>query len=161
VAAGDDPAAVVVGRTTDLSFDELAAAAAAIRRGARFIATNTDATMPTPKGPEPGAGAIVAFLQVASGTDPIVAGKPAPAAAALVAARVGPIEVSVGDRAETDGLFTIETHSQFALVLSGVTTEDDLPVEPTPDLIGATLAAIVDQVLGQSPSQLVEKGLVP
>jgi HAD superfamily hydrolase (TIGR01450 family) len=161
VPTGDDPDAVVIGRTTDLSFDELAAAATAIRKGARFIATNTDATMPTPNGPEPGAGAIVAFLQVASGTEPVVAGKPAPGAAALVAARVGPIELSVGDRAETDGLFAKETNSQFALVLSGVTTEDDLPVEPTPDLVGATLAAIVEQVLGQSPSQLAEEGLVP
>lgn len=154
VAASADPVAVVVGRTTNLSYDELSAAATAIRRGARFIATNTDATLPTPDGSEPGAGAIVAFLRVASGTEPVVAGKPAPAAAALVASRVGPVEVSVGDRAETDGLFTRETKSKFGLVLSGVTTKDDLPVEPTPDLIGANLAAIVDQVLGQCPSRL-------
>ena len=148
VAADTDPDAVVVGRTTDLSFDLLAAAATAIRNGARFIATNTDATMPTPTGPSPGAGALVAFLQVASGKEPEVAGKPAPAAAALVAARVGHVEVSVGDRPETDGLFTQATKSRFALVLSGVASRDDLPVQPTPELIGDTLAAIVDQVLG-------------
>jgi HAD superfamily hydrolase (TIGR01450 family) len=147
VAPGDDPAAVVVGRTTELSYDVLAAAARAIRRGARFIATNNDATMPTPDGPVPGAGAIVAFLQVASGTEPEVAGKPEPAAAQLVADRVGPIEISVGDRLDTDGLFTRATNSHFALVLSGVTDHADLAVDPVPEFIGPTLAAIVDQVL--------------
>jgi HAD superfamily hydrolase (TIGR01450 family) len=152
VPATDSPAAVVVGRTTDLSYDVLSAAATAIRRGARFIATNTDATMPTPDGPVPGAGAIIAFLQVASGVDPEVAGKPESPAAALVADRVGPIEVSVGDRLETDGLFTKATNSSFGLVLSGVTTEADLPADPAPELIGADLAAIVDQVLGTEPT---------
>ncbi len=148
VPATSSPDAVVVGRTTELSYDDLAAAATAIRNGARFIATNSDATMPTPDGPQPGAGAIVAFLQVASGIQPEVAGKPAAAAAALVADRVGDVEVSVGDRPETDGLFTKATNSQFGLVLSGVASEADLPVEPVPDLIGATLSDIVDQVLG-------------
>lgn len=148
VPATSHPDAVVVGRTTELSFDDLAAAATAIRDGARFIATNGDATMPTPDGPQPGAGAIVAFLQVASGIDPEVAGKPAAAAAALVADRVGAVEVSVGDRPETDGLFTKATNSKFGLVMSGVASEADLPVKPVPDLIGATLSDIVDQVLG-------------
>jgi HAD superfamily hydrolase (TIGR01450 family) len=150
VPASADPAAIVVGRTTDLSYDHLSAAATAIRRGARFIATNTDATMPTPDGPVPGAGAIIAFLTVASGTEPEVAGKPAPAAGRLVVERVGVVEVSVGDRADTDGLFSQVTNSRFGLVLSGVTAEADLPVEPRPDLIGPDLAAIVDQVLGRT-----------
>ncbi|MDQ1378777.1 MAG: hypothetical protein QOE15_2950, partial [Acidimicrobiaceae bacterium] len=148
VPANAEPAAVVVGRTTELSFNDLSAAAAAIRGGARFIATNTDATMPTPDGPVPGAGAIVAFLAVASGVEPVVAGKPGAPAGQLVRDRVGEVEVSVGDRAETDGLFSQVTKSRFALVLSGVTTKDDLPVEPVPDFIGDTLTDIVGQVLG-------------
>jgi len=148
VPAHAHPTAVVVGRTTNLSFDELSAAATAIRAGARFVATNTDATMPTPAGPVPGAGAIIAFLQVATGVEPLVAGKPAPAAAVLVAQRLGLVEVSIGDRPDTDGLFAQATKSRFGLVLSGVTKAADLPVVPTPDLIGATLADIVDQELG-------------
>jgi HAD superfamily hydrolase (TIGR01450 family) len=148
VRAADAPKAVVVGRTTDLSYDGLAAAATAIRGGAQFVATNTDATYPTPTGPVPGAGAIVAFLEVAGGLEPVVAGKPAPAAARLVADRVGPIAVSVGDRPDTDGLFAQATGSRFALVLSGVTSRADLPVAPTPDVVGADLAEVVDQVLG-------------
>ena len=63
VPATGNPDAVVVGRTTNLSYDALAEAATAIRDGARFIATNADATLPTPDGPMPGVGAIVAFLQ--------------------------------------------------------------------------------------------------
>jgi HAD superfamily hydrolase (TIGR01450 family) len=158
VPANSDPAAVVVGRTMELSYEDLSAAATAIRRGARFIATNTDATMPTPNGPVPGAGAIVAFLTVAAGVEPVVAGKPGAAAGALVKDRVGAVEVSVGDRAETDGLFSQVTNSRFGLVLSGVTTEDDLPVEPAPDFIGETLSAIVDEALGQVGAESEGRG---
>jgi HAD superfamily hydrolase (TIGR01450 family) len=147
VPATASPAAMVVGRTTDFSFDSLTAASAAIRQGARFVATNADATLPTPDGPVPGAGALVAFLHVASGVEPEVAGKPNAAAAALVADRVGRVDVLVGDRPDTDGLFARATKARFALVLSGVTSDADLPVEPRPDLLGANLAAIVDQFL--------------
>lgn len=150
VPAGAGPDAVVVGRTTDLSYERLSTAASAIREGARFLATNTDATMPTPDGPVPGAGAIVAFLQVASGVEPEVAGKPASPAADLVRARVGTVDVSVGDRPDTDGLFAQLTKSRFALVLSGVTGEGDLPVDPEPDLVAADLADVVARVLGQA-----------
>jgi glycerol 3-phosphatase-2 len=156
VAAAAGPDAVVVGRTTRLDYDELAAAATAIRAGARFVATNDDATMPTPDGPVPGAGAVIAFLQVASGQAPAVAGKPNQAAAELVASRVGHVEVLVGDRPDTDGLFAAAIEARFALVLSGVTVAADLPVEPRPELIGPDLAAIVDQFLdpaGPKPQQ--------
>jgi HAD superfamily hydrolase (TIGR01450 family) len=141
------PDAVVVGRTTDLSYDLLAAASTAIRAGARFVATNADATLPTPDGPVPGAGAIVAFIQVASGVAPEVAGKPHGAAAAFVKARLGPVGVVVGDRPDTDGQFAAAIGAPFALVLTGVTSADDLPVELTPDVVGADLASVVDQLL--------------
>ncbi|HEX3541624.1 MAG TPA: HAD-IIA family hydrolase [Acidimicrobiales bacterium] len=148
VALDAEPDAVVVGRTTEFSYEGLAAAATAIRLGARFVATNSDATLPTPNGPAPGAGALVAFLQVASGVAPEVAGKPELPAARLVADRVGQIDVMVGDRPDTDGLFAGAITARFALVLSGVTSQADLPVDPIPDLVGPDLAAIVDQVLG-------------
>jgi len=144
---GPRPDAVVVGRTTELSYDVLAAASAAIRSGARFIATNTDATLPTPDGPEPGAGAIVAFIQVASGRAPEVAGKPHPPAAAFVKARLGPVGVMVGDRLDTDGAFARAVGAPFALVLSGVTRPDDLPVKPEPDVVAPNLAGVVDRLL--------------
>jgi len=148
VASADHPDAVVVGRTTDFTYDVLAAASRAIGEGARFVATNTDATLPTAAGPVPGAGAIVAFLSASSGRQPEVAGKPHQAAADLVAEVIGVVEVSVGDRPDTDGLFARATNSKFVLVLSGVTKAADLPVDPVPDLVADDLGAAVDRLIG-------------
>ena len=143
VPADARPQAVVVGRTLQLDYSALSAAAEAVRAGARFVATNTDATFPTGEGLQPGAGALVAFLSVASGREPLVAGKPHEAMAALVQARYGQVSVMAGDRPDTDGRFAIALGARFALVLSGVTRSSDLPVEPAPDLIGPNLAAVV------------------
>lgn len=147
VPATASPAAVVVGRMVTLDYDELAGAATAIRDGARFVATNTDSTFPTPGGLVPGAGALVAFLQVASGRAPEVAGKPNAPVADLVRARFGDLGVVVGDRADTDGLFAKLAGARFALVLTGVTKAEDLPVEPAPEIVGANLAEVVDRLL--------------
>ena len=143
VGVADEPEAVVVGRALQLDFAELAAAAAAIRNGARFIATNTDATFPTPHGPEPGAGALIAYLQVGSGRSAQVAGKPEAPMADLVRARYGQPDIVVGDRAETDGAFAERIGAPFALVLTGVTRRSDLPVRPEPALVADDLAAAV------------------
>jgi len=148
VRPDETPDAVVVGRTTDLSFDELSEAASAIRSGARFIATNTDATFPTPQGLEPGAGALVAFLEAASGENAETAGKPGKQMAELLKARFGEVGVVVGDRPDTDGLFARRLGARFALVLSGVTAESDLPVDPQPDLIEKDLDRVVRSELG-------------
>jgi HAD superfamily hydrolase (TIGR01450 family) len=147
VEAGDHPDAVVVGRSLDLDYDELAAAATAIRSGARFVATNTDPTYPTPHGPLPGAGALVAFIETAAGRRAEVAGKPHAAVAALVKDRVGVPTVMVGDRPDTDGAFASAVGAPFALVLSGSTSEDEVPDDPPPDVVAADLAAVVDRLL--------------
>ncbi len=78
---GDDPSgeavdAVMVGLHRQFDYERLRIAATAVRRGARFIATNNDATFPTPDGLIPGAGAIVAAVAAAGGRSPVVAGKP-------------------------------------------------------------------------------------
>ncbi len=142
-----DPEAVVVGRSLDLSFAMLAAAAGAIRRGAHFIATNTDSTFPTPTGPEPGAGALIAYLEVGSGRRPEVAGKPHSPMARLVQDRYGRPDIVVGDRAETDGAFAELIGAPFALVLTGVTKRSDLPVSPAPALVEDNLAEVVERRL--------------
>jgi 4-nitrophenyl phosphatase len=148
VPPDDHPAAVVVGRSLELDFGMLAAGAAAIREGARFLATNTDATFPTGHGLEPGAGALVAYLEVGSGRKAEVAGKPHRPAADLLRDRFGPAGVVVGDRPDTDGTFAELIGAPFALVLSGVTGPGDLPVSPQPDTIEADLAAVVAKRLG-------------
>lgn len=154
VGADADPDAVVVGRAPVLDYDELAAAAQAIRSGARYVASNTDATFPTPDGLLPGAGAVVAFLSVASGRQPEVAGKPHPPVAELVRARFGTVGVMVGDRVDTDGLFAGLVGAPFALVLSGVTQPDEVPTDPAPAFVGPDLAAVADAVLAGRLSSL-------
>ena len=71
-----DADAVVVGFHRDFDYERLRVAVRAVQRGARLIATNDDATYPTPDGPIPGGGAIVAAVAYAGGVRPVVAGKP-------------------------------------------------------------------------------------
>lgn len=147
---GDGPAdAVVVGKHVDLTYQGLRTAARAVRSGARFLATNTDPTYPTADGLDPGAGALVAAVATAGGRPPdVVAGKPHGSMAALVVNHVGGHGIVVGDVPSTDGLFAVNLGFRFALVLSGVTTDADLPVDPAPWRTFADLAAVVDSELG-------------
>ena len=138
-----DADAVVVGFHRDFDYERMRVAVRAIQRGARLIATNDDATYPTPDGPIPGGGAIVAAIAYASGTPPVVAGKPHASMADLVRAVGGEAGTVVGDRPETDGAFARTLAYAFALVLTGVTHEADLPVEPAPDVVAPSLAALV------------------
>jgi 4-nitrophenyl phosphatase len=139
--------AVLVGLDWDLSYHRLRSATQAVAGGARFIATNTDPTYPTEKGLYPGAGALVAAVATATGVAPVIAGKPHEPQAELVRARFGSQGVMIGDRPETDGAFAVALGYRFGLVLSGVTQESDLPVEPTPDVIGPDLVTIVEAAL--------------
>lgn len=138
-----DADAVVVGFHRDFDYERLRIAVRAVQRGARLIATNDDATYPTPDGPIPGGGAIVAAVAYASGVRPVVAGKPHAPMADLVRAAGGADGTVVGDRPETDGAFARVLGYRFALVLTGVTHEADLPVEPAPDAVAPSLAALV------------------
>jgi len=138
-----DADAVVVGFHRDFDYERLRVAVRAVQRGARLIATNDDATYPTPDGLIPGGGAIVAAVAYASGVRAVVAGKPHAPMADLVREAGGETGTVVGDRPETDGAFARTLGYRFALVLSGVTHETDLPVEPAPDTVAPSLAALV------------------
>jgi HAD superfamily hydrolase (TIGR01450 family) len=59
-SAAARPVAVVQGYGPGVGWPELAEACVAVRSGARWVATNTDATMPSPRGPLPGNGSLVA-----------------------------------------------------------------------------------------------------
>jgi HAD superfamily hydrolase (TIGR01450 family) len=142
-----DAEVVVVGLHTDFSYDRMRIASTAVRRGARLVGTNDDATYPTPDGLIPGNGAILASVVVASGVEPVIAGKPHLPMAELIREQAGEGGIVVGDRADTDGLFARRTGFRFGLVLSGVTKQADLPVDPAPDVVAADLAALVDGAL--------------
>ncbi|MGI8685954.1 MAG: HAD-IIA family hydrolase [Acidimicrobiales bacterium] len=137
--------AVVVGWHSSFDYERLTIATCAVLDGARLVGTNDDATYPTADGLIPGGGAILAAIAYASGATPEVAGKPNQAMVDLVAGRVGPVEVMVGDRPNTDGLLARNMGARFGLVLSGVTKESDLPVEPEPDFVAPDLATLVTQ----------------
>ena len=142
--------AVVVGFHKDFDYGRLNAAYQAVRGGARLIGTNDDTTYPTPDGPIPGGGALLASVAAAAGVEPEVAGKPYQPMADAVRERIGGATddgVVVGDRPDTDGLIAKRLKLPFALVFTGVTSEDDLPVDPEPAMTAPDLQTLVDQEL--------------
>jgi HAD superfamily hydrolase (TIGR01450 family) len=158
VAAGltpvdDVPAdAVVVGWHRTFDYDGLDRASRAVRRGARYVATNLDATYPIPGDMLPGAGSIVAAVSTASGCEPEVAGKPEAPTVELVRHHLGPAGIVVGDRPSTDGALATALGWPFALVLSGVTAPVAPPggeaiPSPPPPFVADDLAALVDRLL--------------
>ena len=96
---------VVVGFHRDFDYGRLQAASTAVRAGARLLATNDDATYPTPDGLIPGGGAILAAVSTASGVQAEVAGKPYRPWPTSCGPGSVPDGVMVGDRADTDGRF--------------------------------------------------------
>ena len=139
--------AVVVGLHLDFDYGRLRAAATAVRHGARLIGTNDDPTYPTPTGPIPGGGAILAAVATAAGVEPIVAGKPYEPMAALVRDRLGEHGTVVGDRADTDGALARRLGYRFVLVLSGSTTEP-AAADPAPDHVAPDLRTAVADLVG-------------
>lgn len=135
---------VVVGYHSSFDYRGLTRLSRAAREGARLIATNDDATYPTPKGLIPGGGSILAAVAAASGVAPTIAGKPHQAMANLVRKVCGVDDLSgawmVGDRSSTDGLFARTVGCKFAHVMSGVVREsrpEDGAAVVAPDLARA------------------------
>lgn len=145
--ADSDALAVIVGLDPQLTYDKLKRAALLIRGGAAFIATNVDATIPMPEGLAPGAGSLVAALQTATETEPVIMGKPYPPMfeAALRLLGTAPHEtLMIGDRLNTDIEGARRLGLQTALVLTGVATRTEAAASaPPPDFIYDNLAALV------------------
>jgi glycerol-1-phosphatase len=147
-SSADAPAAVLQGFGPDVSWRQLADAAVAIRSGAVWIASNTDLTIPTSRGPVPGNGALVNAVAAAVGARPTaVAGKPFPPLFDETIDRVGcKRPLVVGDRLDTDieGAHAIAADS--LLVLTGVTEIRELcRAAPTcrPSFVAWTLSGLV------------------
>ncbi len=136
--------ALVVGLARDIDYGRIDRAAAAVRGGARFLASNVDATFPGADGIHPGCGAIVAAVATACGAEAEVAGKPHGPMADLVRRRCPDGGVVVGDRPDTDGRLAARLGWPFGLVLSGITTRGDLPVEVPTAAVADDLAGLVD-----------------
>jgi len=148
VASADDkPAAVVQGYGPDVGWPELAEACVAVRAGALWVATNADRTLPSPRGPLPGNGSLVAALATALQRQPDeVVGKPAPALFQRAAERTGARHpLVVGDRLDTDIEGAHRAGMDSLLVLTGVTQPADLaevPPDRRPTYVGKDLTAL-------------------
>ncbi len=153
--ADGSPKAVVQGHSIATDWGILAEATFAIRAGAVFVATNTDATLPTERGFAPGNGSMVAAIRTATGVDPLVAGKPA-APIMQDAIRVSGAErpLVVGDRLDTDIAGANAAEIPSLLVLTGVSgavdavraIEAERPTHIWFDLTALNLPAVVSEV---------------
>ena len=113
----------------ELTWHKLATAALNINAGAKFIGTNPDTSLPTELGFTHGNGAILAALQAATGVAPTIIGKPEPLMyqQALALLGVEPTEtMAIGDRLETDILGAVRAGIRSLMVLTGVSSEEDL-----------------------------------
>ena len=145
--AEDEPAAVVQGYGPEVGWAQLAEAVVAVRRGARHVATNTDATIPSPRGVLPGNGALVGVVSSVTGQPPLVTGKPDPAMHAECVRRTAARRpLVVGDRLDTDIEGARRAGAASLLVLSGVATPADLLAarpDHRPDLLAADAAGML------------------
>lgn len=140
----------VAGINFQLTYEELANVTLAIRGGARFIGTNSDATYPSERGPLPGAGSILALLTTASGQQPLVIGKPNRGMYEQAMARLNLTAgqtLMVGDRYDTDISGAIPLGLWTAGVLTGISTRAEFErASPPPDLIAENLPDLVNQL---------------
>jgi len=120
---------VVVGLDFSFNYEKLSKASSLVREGAKLYATNTDPTLPVEGGFKPGAGAIVKAVEVASGVQALVIGKPSrhimDIALKRLKARPGETVV-IGDRLDTDVKAGNLIKALTILVLTGATKPKEL-----------------------------------
>jgi NagD protein len=128
-----NPDYVVVGETRSYSFDAITKAIRLIGKGARFIATNPDATGPSADGPLPATGAVTAMITKATGMEPYVVGKPNPMMFRSAMNRIGAHSENtamIGDRMDTDIVAGIEAGLHTILVLTGISDQSEIDRYP-------------------------------
>ncbi|MGY3704445.1 HAD family hydrolase [Vagococcus martis] len=124
---------VVVALDTDLTYEKLAVATLAIQKGAHFIGTNPDKNIPTDRGLMPGAGSLIASIEMSTQTSATYIGKPE---AVMMEKALDRLKLSkndvmmVGDNYETDIRAGIDNDIDTLLVLTGFTKKEDVPTLP-------------------------------
>lgn len=171
-SADEQPQAVVQGYSPDLDWAQLAEGAVAIRRGLPWVATNVDPTVPSPRGPLPGNGSLVAALRLATGAEPVVTGKPNPAMHLESVQRSGAHRpLVVGDRLDTDIEGANAAGCPSLLVFTGVTTAADALLAgagmrptylaaDTTGLLAAHSGAVVDNGVARAGAWTVARDAV-
>ena len=134
VLTDQEPEYVVLGETTAYSFERITRAIRFVTAGARFIATNPDAMGPGEGGIVPATGSVAALISAATGVKPYFVGKPNPLMMRTALRTLNAHSedsVMIGDRMDTDVIAGIESGLRTILVLTGVTTREQ--VERFPD----------------------------
>ncbi len=141
---------VVVGMTPETYYKELAMGALLVGKGAKFVGTNPDPSFPSELGPLPGAGALLAVIETATGVKPITVGKPGPTMFTEAVRRLDGSSsdtAMVGDRLTTDIVGAKAAGLQAIMVLSGISTRDDVAAsEIKPDFIFDDIQALAAQL---------------
>ncbi|MBE6805434.1 MAG: HAD family hydrolase [Clostridia bacterium] len=128
-----NPDYVVVGETRTYSFEKIEKAIELVNKGAKLIGTNPDITGPTERGVMPATGALIAPIEIATGKKAYFIGKPNPFMLrhGLKKLDCHSEEIAfIGDRMDTDIIAGIETNVDTVLVLSGVTSREDIDKFP-------------------------------
>ncbi|MFG2477182.1 HAD-IIA family hydrolase [Streptomyces fagopyri] len=150
VLTDHEPDYVVLGETRTYSFEAMTKAVRLIEGGARFIATNPDETGPSTEGPLPATGAVAALITKATGKQPYFAGKPNPLMMRTGLNAIGAhseTSAMIGDRMDTDVLAGLEAGMETYLVLTGLTTRDEIEKYPfRPSRIVDSIADLVDRI---------------
>jgi glycerol-1-phosphatase len=146
-AARENPAAVVQGFGPGIDYGRLAEGGLAVNAGALFVATNADSTIPNALGTAPGNGSLLQVIEHATGTAPIVAGKPEPPLHRESVIRTGAKRpLVIGDRLDTDIEAAYNTGTDSLLVLTGVDNPRTVTLAPRhrrPTYIAETLDALM------------------
>jgi NagD protein len=150
VLTDNAPDYVVLGETRTYSFEAVTTAIRLIRDGARFVATNPDATGPSGDGILPATGAVAALMTRATGVDPYYVGKPNPLMMRAALNRLqahSETTVMVGDRMDTDIVAGLEAGMRTVLVLTGIVTAEEIDRFPyRPHRVVPSIADLVDEV---------------
>ncbi len=146
--AAEHPLAVVQGYDPGVGYRNLAEGGLAVRAGALFVGTNADSTIPSSRGIQPGNGSLLRVIACATGTEPIVAGKPEPPLHNESVIRTGAkAPLVVGDRLDTDIEAAYRAGADSLLVLTGVSRPAGLLLAPPPQrptYVAQTLDALLE-----------------
>ena len=128
-----NPDYVVVGETRTYNFEKIEKAIELVNKGAKLIGANPDITGPTEKGIMPATGSLIAPIEIATGKKAYFVGKPNPLMLrhGLKKLDCHSEEIAfIGDRMDTDIIAGIESNVDTVLVLTGVTSIEDIDKFP-------------------------------
>lgn len=124
-----NPDYVVMGETRSYNFEKIEKAIELVKKGAKLIGTNPDVTGPTERGIMPATGSLISPIEISTGKKAYFVGKPNPL---MLRHGIKKLDCHsneiafIGDRMDTDIIAGIESNVDTVLVLSGVTSLEDI-----------------------------------